>query len=190
MSVRVCSPKLFKNLCLSLVSSVPHFFFRTTPLPKSAGFQQRTENKHLHFQWANNNKNIHRKRRTEPTQRRWKFGHCWYLPAERPASVYRRSVLSLCSTKGQRNVTTSVYKYCNPSFTLTQQRNLLARIKYSLENETGPRPQNICLFTFVLVRGMIHVIVLLCNDGMDHGAIISKLLLPVCHSGYHVFVLT
>jgi len=31
MSVRVCRPKLFKNLCLSLVSGVPHFFFRTTP---------------------------------------------------------------------------------------------------------------------------------------------------------------
>ena len=28
----VCRPKLFKNLCLSLVSGVPHFFFRTTPL--------------------------------------------------------------------------------------------------------------------------------------------------------------
>jgi len=26
MSVRVCRPKLFKNLCLSLVSGVPHFF--------------------------------------------------------------------------------------------------------------------------------------------------------------------
>jgi len=25
----VCRPKLFKNLCLSLVSGVPHFFFRT-----------------------------------------------------------------------------------------------------------------------------------------------------------------
>ena len=25
-------PKLFKNLCLGLVSGVPHFFFRTTPL--------------------------------------------------------------------------------------------------------------------------------------------------------------
>jgi len=32
MSVRVCRPKLLKNLCLSLVSGVPHFF-RTTPLP-------------------------------------------------------------------------------------------------------------------------------------------------------------
>jgi len=32
MSVRVCRPKLFKNHCLSLVSGVPHFFFRTTPL--------------------------------------------------------------------------------------------------------------------------------------------------------------
>jgi len=28
----VCRPKLFKNLCLSLVAGVPHFFFRTTPL--------------------------------------------------------------------------------------------------------------------------------------------------------------
>jgi len=28
----VCRPKLFKNLCLSLVSGVSHFFFRTTPL--------------------------------------------------------------------------------------------------------------------------------------------------------------
>ena len=28
----VCRPKLFKNLCLSLVSGVRHFFFRTTPL--------------------------------------------------------------------------------------------------------------------------------------------------------------
>jgi len=27
MSVRLCRPKLFKNLCLSLVSDVPHFFF-------------------------------------------------------------------------------------------------------------------------------------------------------------------
>ena len=27
MSVRVWRPKLFKNLCLSLVSGVPHFFF-------------------------------------------------------------------------------------------------------------------------------------------------------------------
>jgi len=34
MSVRVCRPKLFKNLCLSLVSGVPHYFFRTTPLPE------------------------------------------------------------------------------------------------------------------------------------------------------------
>jgi len=32
MSVRVCKPKSFKNLCLSLVLGVPHFFFRTTPL--------------------------------------------------------------------------------------------------------------------------------------------------------------
>jgi len=32
MSVRICRPKLFKNLCLSLVSGVPHFFSRTTPL--------------------------------------------------------------------------------------------------------------------------------------------------------------
>jgi len=30
MSVRVCRPKLFKNLCLSLVLGVPHFFFSTT----------------------------------------------------------------------------------------------------------------------------------------------------------------
>ena len=32
MGVRVCRPKLFKNLCLSVVSGDPHFFFRTTPL--------------------------------------------------------------------------------------------------------------------------------------------------------------
>ena len=32
MGVRVCRPKLFKNLCLSLVSSVPTSFFRITPL--------------------------------------------------------------------------------------------------------------------------------------------------------------
>jgi len=31
MSVRVCRPKLFKNLCLSLVSGVPHFFKDYTP---------------------------------------------------------------------------------------------------------------------------------------------------------------
>jgi len=36
ISVRVCRPKLFKNLCLSLVSGVPHFFFRTTPLVVSS----------------------------------------------------------------------------------------------------------------------------------------------------------
>jgi len=38
MSVRACRPKLFKlfkHLCLSLVSGVPHFFFRTTPLCRS-----------------------------------------------------------------------------------------------------------------------------------------------------------
>jgi len=29
----VCRPKLFKNLCSSLVSGIPHFFFRITPLP-------------------------------------------------------------------------------------------------------------------------------------------------------------
>ena len=34
MSARVCRPKLFKNLCLNLVSGVPHFFFRTTALEK------------------------------------------------------------------------------------------------------------------------------------------------------------
>jgi len=27
MSVRVCRPKLFKNLCLSLLSGVPYFLF-------------------------------------------------------------------------------------------------------------------------------------------------------------------
>ena len=32
----VCRRKLFKNLYLSLVSGVPHFFFRTTPLVGSA----------------------------------------------------------------------------------------------------------------------------------------------------------
>ena len=32
MSVRVCMPKLFKNLCLSLVSRVPPLLFRTTLL--------------------------------------------------------------------------------------------------------------------------------------------------------------
>ena len=32
MSVRVCRPKLLKNLRLSLVSGAPHFFFRATPL--------------------------------------------------------------------------------------------------------------------------------------------------------------
>jgi len=31
---RACRPKLFKNLCLSLVSGVLHFFFRTTPLAR------------------------------------------------------------------------------------------------------------------------------------------------------------
>ena len=31
-SVRVCRPKLFKNLCLSLVSGVPPLLCRTTPL--------------------------------------------------------------------------------------------------------------------------------------------------------------
>jgi len=30
----VCRPKLFKNICLSLVSGVPHFFFRTMPLTR------------------------------------------------------------------------------------------------------------------------------------------------------------
>jgi len=35
MSVRVCRPKLFKNLCLSLVSGVPPLLFRTTPLIRS-----------------------------------------------------------------------------------------------------------------------------------------------------------
>ena len=37
MSERVCRPKLLKNLCLSLVSGVPRFFFRTTPLVLSRG---------------------------------------------------------------------------------------------------------------------------------------------------------
>ena len=37
MSVRVCRPKLFKNLCLSLVSGVPQFFLGLgyTPVDKT-----------------------------------------------------------------------------------------------------------------------------------------------------------
>jgi len=37
MSVRVCGPMLFKNLCLSLDSGVPRVFFRTTPLRGRSG---------------------------------------------------------------------------------------------------------------------------------------------------------
>jgi len=37
MSVHVCRPELFQNLCLSLDSGVPHFFFRTTPLLYARG---------------------------------------------------------------------------------------------------------------------------------------------------------
>ena len=37
MSARARRPKLFKNLCLSLVSGVPHFFFRATPLVDTDG---------------------------------------------------------------------------------------------------------------------------------------------------------
>jgi len=36
MSVRVCRPKLFKNLCLSLVSGVPHYFLGLHPCPRYA----------------------------------------------------------------------------------------------------------------------------------------------------------
>jgi len=40
MSVRVCRPKLLKkNLCQSLVSGVPHFFFRTAPLMRSRVYE-------------------------------------------------------------------------------------------------------------------------------------------------------
>jgi len=34
MSARVCRPKLFKNLCLSLVSGISPLLFRTTPLAR------------------------------------------------------------------------------------------------------------------------------------------------------------
>jgi len=30
--VGLCRPKLFKNICISLVPGVPHFFFMTAPL--------------------------------------------------------------------------------------------------------------------------------------------------------------
>jgi len=36
MSVRVCRPKLFKNLCVSLVSGVPHYFLGLHPCPRYA----------------------------------------------------------------------------------------------------------------------------------------------------------
>jgi len=43
MRVRVCRPKLFKNLCLSLVSGVPPLLFRNTPLPTSPHVKRRDD---------------------------------------------------------------------------------------------------------------------------------------------------
>jgi len=117
--------------------------------------------------------NIHRKRRTEPIQRRWKFeSHCC-LPVEQPASIYT-SLLLLCSAEGQHRATMSTHKYCHPWLTINwisdttmrQSPNALCLIFLFLTKWNCTTPTKY-LFTFARMRGMIHTIVLMFNNGTD-----------------------